>query len=224
MFSCAHAHSCFLFLYIRILAAALYGQTEKNTKSCNIHNLYQISMLDIAECVKYYYNRRLVSVLILWCCNWSEQIDSVRLVWRVETWNILRSVCYYLTNYIKKLFLNAKGSCWSMAVSLSFKTISMWDVILQSCDFKENAHHKEIWYWQNELFINGTCSFWFIFICCSPTWNCEMRNMCMSEWIWALMCAFCFRYTKLGYAGNTEPQFIIPSCECLFFCVNVCIV
>lgn len=24
---------------------------------------------------------------------------------------------------------------------------------------------------------------------------------------------FHFRYTKLGYAGNTEPQFIIPSCE-----------
>ena len=22
-----------------------------------------------------------------------------------------------------------------------------------------------------------------------------------------------FRYTKLGFAGNTEPQFIIPSCE-----------
>lgn len=21
-----------------------------------------------------------------------------------------------------------------------------------------------------------------------------------------------FRYTKMGYAGNTEPQFIIPSC------------
>lgn len=25
-----------------------------------------------------------------------------------------------------------------------------------------------------------------------------------------------FRYTKLGYAGNTEPQFIIPSCEYTF--------
>lgn len=24
---------------------------------------------------------------------------------------------------------------------------------------------------------------------------------------------FDFRYTKIGYAGNTEPQFIIPSCE-----------
>ena len=23
------------------------------------------------------------------------------------------------------------------------------------------------------------------------------------------------RYTKLGYAGNTEPQFIIPSCKYL---------
>lgn len=22
-----------------------------------------------------------------------------------------------------------------------------------------------------------------------------------------------FSYTKLGYAGNTEPQFIVPSCE-----------
>ena len=22
-----------------------------------------------------------------------------------------------------------------------------------------------------------------------------------------------FRYTKLGFAGNTEPQFIMPSCE-----------
>lgn len=26
---------------------------------------------------------------------------------------------------------------------------------------------------------------------------------------------FC-RYTKLGYAGNTEPQFIIPSCKYFF--------
>lgn len=27
---------------------------------------------------------------------------------------------------------------------------------------------------------------------------------------------FCLnRYTKLGYAGNTEPQFIIPSCKYL---------
>lgn len=25
------------------------------------------------------------------------------------------------------------------------------------------------------------------------------------------------RYTKLGYAGNTEPQFIIPSCELILF-------
>ena len=23
---------------------------------------------------------------------------------------------------------------------------------------------------------------------------------------------FCCRYTKMGYAGNTEPQFIMPSC------------
>uniref|UniRef100_A0A8C2K5Z3 Actin related protein 3 n=1 Tax=Cyprinus carpio TaxID=7962 RepID=A0A8C2K5Z3_CYPCA len=26
------------------------------------------------------------------------------------------------------------------------------------------------------------------------------------------VCVLCSRYTKLGYAGNTEPQFIIPSC------------
>ena len=28
---------------------------------------------------------------------------------------------------------------------------------------------------------------------------CEVRSL------------LCFRYTKMGYAGNTEPQFIIPS-------------
>lgn len=39
VFTCAHAHICFLFLHFRILAAALYGQTEKNTKSFNIFNL-----------------------------------------------------------------------------------------------------------------------------------------------------------------------------------------
>ena len=31
----------------------------------------------------------------------------------------------------------------------------------------------------------------------------------------SVTCALCcfFRYTKLGFAGNTEPQFIMPSCE-----------
>uniref|UniRef100_A0A8C7FKE2 Actin-related protein 3 n=2 Tax=Oncorhynchus TaxID=8016 RepID=A0A8C7FKE2_ONCKI len=27
-----------------------------------------------------------------------------------------------------------------------------------------------------------------------------------------MVCLLSFRYTKLGYAGNTEPQFIVPSC------------
>lgn len=26
-----------------------------------------------------------------------------------------------------------------------------------------------------------------------------------------MKCLFCFSYTKLGFAGNKEPQFIIPS-------------
>jgi len=65
VFSSAHAHSCFLFLYFRILAAALYGQSEKNTKSCNIYKpVSNINLLDIDECLKYY-NRKSVSVLIL---------------------------------------------------------------------------------------------------------------------------------------------------------------
>ena len=36
---------------------------------------------------------------------------------------------------------------------------------------------------------------------------------------WADGISRSFRYTKLGFAGNTEPQFIMPSCKLEIFLV-----
>lgn len=39
-----------------------------------------------------------------------------------------------------------------------------------------------------------------------------IQNKCDQVMFNLIVCLLSFRYTKLGYAGNTEPQFIVPSC------------
>lgn len=66
------------------------------------------------------------------------------------------------------------------------------------------------------FFMNKNCNFYSIF---SPVYQLVRNDNCMHtvarihiDYVYNLNdVIFCYSYTKMGFAGNKEPQFIIPS-------------